>query len=112
MMPRKRGLVRFRGSIDGGGGMAITAAMRAGAVALLATMGFAHGQTAAVSPALAKVIAAAKQEGKLLLRSTTSVNGAAEGAKMAQDGIKRMFGVDLAVEWVPGPAFAPLAAAL
>jgi len=92
--------------------MAITAALRAGAVALLATVGAAHAQTGAVSPALAKVIAAARQEGKLLLRSTTSVNGAAEGAKIARDGIKRMFGVDLDVEWVPGPAFAPLAAAL
>src|SRR5215472_11298704 len=72
----------------------------------------AQAQTADVTPDLATVIAAARQEGKLLLRSTTSVNGAAEGAKIAQDGIKRMFGVDLAVEWVPGPAFAPLAAAL
>ena len=61
---------------------------------------------------LARVVEGAKQEGRLLLRSTTSVNGAAEGARIAQDGIKRMFGVDLAVEWVPGPAFAPLAAAL
>src|SRR3974377_497041 len=90
--------------------MAITSALRGAALALACFAASAQAQT--VTPELAKVIAAAKQEGKLLLRSTTSVNGAAEGAKMAQDGIKRMFGGDLAVEWVPGPAFAPLAAAL
>jgi ABC-type Fe3+ transport system substrate-binding protein len=72
----------------------------------------AQAQTVEITPELAKVIEGARKEGRLVLRSTTSVNGAAEGAKVAQDGIKRMFGVDLAVEWVPGPAFAPLAAAL
>ena len=72
----------------------------------------AQAQPANVSPELAKIIDGAKKEGKLLLRSTTSFNGAADGAKVAQDGIKKMFGVDLDVEWVPGPAFAPLAAAL
>jgi ABC-type Fe3+ transport system substrate-binding protein len=90
--------------------MAIKSALRACALVLAATVGAAHAQTA--GPELAKVIEGAKKEGRLQLRSTTSVNGAAEGAKLAQDGIKRMFGVDLAVEWVPGPAFAPLAAAL
>ena len=72
----------------------------------------ARSQTATANPELAKVIEGAKKEGKLLLRSTTSVNGAADGAKVAQAGIKKMFGVDLDVQWVPGPAFAPLAAAL
>lgn len=72
----------------------------------------ARAQQAETTPEVAKVIEGARQEGRLTLRSTTSVNGAAEGARVAQDGIKRMFGVDLAVEWVPGPAFAPLAAAL
>jgi ABC-type Fe3+ transport system substrate-binding protein len=82
-------------------------------LALVASaVGAAQAQTVQVTPELAKVIEAAKKEGKLQLRSTTSVNGAAEGAKVAQDGIKKMFGVDLVVEWVPGPAFAPLAAAL
>jgi ABC-type Fe3+ transport system substrate-binding protein len=79
---------------------------------VLVAAGAAEAQTVQVTPELAKVIEAAKKEGKLQLRSTTSVNGAAEGAKVAQDGIKKMFGVDLVVEWVPGPAFAPLAAAL
>lgn len=81
-------------------------------IAFALACGVAHAQQVEINPALAKVIEAAKREGKLVLRSTTSVNGAAEGAKQAQEGIKRMFGVDLAVEWVPGPAFAPLAAAL
>lgn len=72
----------------------------------------ARAQTVTPNSELAKVIEGAKKEGKLLLRSTTSVNGAADGAKVAQAGIKKMFGVDLDVQWVPGPAFAPLAAAL
>ena len=78
---------------------------------VLVTAG-AQAQQAQVTPELAAIIEGAKKEGKLLLRSTTSVNGAADGAKVAQAGMKRMFGVDLSVEWVPGPAFAPLAAAL
>jgi ABC-type Fe3+ transport system substrate-binding protein len=82
------------------------------AVAIAFGFGGAHAQPANVSPELAKIIDGAKKEGKLLLRSTTSVNGASDGAKVAQEGIKKMFGVDLDVQWVPGPAFAPLAAAL
>jgi len=87
-------------------------ALFAGAASFVLGLAFASAQTAAVPLELSKVIDGARQEGKLQIRSTTSVNGAAEGAKIAQAGIKRMFGVDLAVEWVPGPAFAPLAAAL
>src|SRR5690348_1031483 len=97
---------------NGEGAMAVMSALRGCALVVLGSLSLAQAQTAESNPDLAKVVAAARQEGKLLLRSTTSVNGAAEGAKLAQDGIKRMFGVDLAVEWVPGPAFAPLAAAL
>src|ERR1051325_6921700 len=92
--------------------MRIISILQGCAIVLAGTLGLARAQTANITPDLAKVIAGARQEGKLLLRSTTSVNGAAEGARLAQDGIKRMFGVDLGVEWVPGPAFAPLAAAL
>src|SRR5690349_8973494 len=105
-------MIPRREETEGGGAMRIIAALCGATIALLGTAGLAPAQTADSNPDLAKVIAAARQEGRLLLRSTTSVNGAAEGAKLAQDGIKRMFGVDLAVEWVPGPAFAPLAAAL
>jgi len=92
--------------------MALTARAICLALVIALGVGFAHAQQAEITPELAKVIAGARQEGRLVLRSTTSVNGAADGAKVAQDGIKRMFGVDLTVEWVPGPAFAPLAAAL
>jgi ABC-type Fe3+ transport system substrate-binding protein len=56
------------------------------------------------------VIAAAKAEGKLDLRSTNTILGGPQGAKIAQEAIQRMFGVDLAVSWSPGPAFGPLAA--
>src|SRR5215208_6447414 len=87
--------------------------MRLGFVlSLVLGFGTASAQTVTITPELAKIIDGAKKEGRLQLRSTTSVNGAADGAKVAQEGIRRMFGVDLAVEWVPGPAFAPLAAAL
>jgi len=82
------------------------------ALSLALAAGVARAQQVEITPDLAKVVEGAKKEGRLVLRSTTSVNGAADGAKVAQDGIKRMFGVDLSVEWVPGPAFAPLAAAL
>ncbi len=82
------------------------------ALAGVLAIGGAQAQQAPLTPELGKIIDGAKQEGKLLLRSTTSVNGAADGAKVAQEGMKKMFGLDLSVEWVPGPAFAPLAAAL
>jgi ABC-type Fe3+ transport system substrate-binding protein len=89
-----------------------TTILGAVAIAIAFGLGTAHAQPANVSPELAKIIDGARKEGKLLLRSTTSVNGASDGAKVAQEGIKKMFGVDLDVQWVPGPAFAPLAAAL
>jgi ABC-type Fe3+ transport system substrate-binding protein len=87
-------------------------ALFAAVISFVFGFNLAQAQTSDITPALAKVIDGARQEGKLQIRSTTSVNGAAEGAKVAQEGIKRLFGIDLAVEWVPGPAFAPLAAAL
>ena len=61
------------------------------AVALAFGLGSAYAQPANVSPELARIIDGAKKEGKLLLRSTTSVNGASDGAKVAQEGIKKMF---------------------
>jgi ABC-type Fe3+ transport system substrate-binding protein len=64
------------------------------------------------TPALAKVIEAAKAEGQLSIRSTSTVLGGAEGARVAKDGIKRMFGVDLQVNWSPGPPYGPMAAIL
>jgi ABC-type Fe3+ transport system substrate-binding protein len=65
-----------------------------------------------MTQALAKVIEAAKAEGQLSIRSTSTVLGGAEGARVAKDGIKRMFGVDLQVGWSPGPAYGPMASIL
>lgn len=72
----------------------------------------AQAQTVPINPDLAKVIEGAKKEGKLVIRSTTSVNGGSASVPIAKAGIKAMFGVDLDIQWVPGPPFAPLAAAL
>ena len=65
-----------------------------------------------ITPALAKVIEAAKAEGQLSIRSTSTVLGGAEGARIAKDGIKRLFGVDLQVNWSPGPPYGPMASIL
>ena len=72
----------------------------------------AQAQTVAVSPELAAVIEAAKKEGVVNLRSTSTVLGGPEGAKVAREGIKRQFGVDLEVKWAPGPAYGPMGAIL
>jgi ABC-type Fe3+ transport system substrate-binding protein len=82
------------------------------AVGSIVAAGATEAQTIKLNPDLTKVVEGAKREGKLVLRSTTSVNGGADHLKVANAGIKTMFGVDLDIEWVPGPAFAPLAAAL
>jgi ABC-type Fe3+ transport system substrate-binding protein len=78
----------------------------------LVAIDIAHAQSVKINPELAKVIEGAKKEGKLVIRSTTSVNGGAASLKVAEAGIKKMFGVDIDIQWVPGPPFAPLAAAL
>jgi ABC-type Fe3+ transport system substrate-binding protein len=72
----------------------------------------AMAQTATPDAALATVIEAAKQEGQLTIRSTSTVLGGAEGARIAKDGIKRLFGIDIAVNWAPGPAYGPMASIL
>jgi hypothetical protein len=87
--------------------------MRAVAIfALTLAFGPALAQSNAVSPELAAVIEAAKKEGQLDIRSTSNVLGGPEGAKVAREGIKRLFGIDLDVKWAPGPAYGPLAAIL
>src|SRR4051812_45891894 len=89
--------------------MRMKTSVAAGAM-LLALLAPAAAQ--APNEALARVIAAAKAEGQLTLRSTSTVLGGAEGARLAKDGIKRLFGVDLAVNWSPGPAYGPMASIL
>jgi ABC-type Fe3+ transport system substrate-binding protein len=74
--------------------------------------GVARAQSVEITPALAKVIESAKKEGKLVLRNAPTVMGGADGARIAQQGMKQMFGIDLPVEWSPAAAFGPLAAQL
>jgi ABC-type Fe3+ transport system substrate-binding protein len=85
--------------------------LAATAVALLVTHE-TRAQSVAINPALAKVIEAAKKEGKILLRNAPTVMGGADGARIAQAGIKKQFGVDIPVEWSPAAAFGPLGAQL
>jgi ABC-type Fe3+ transport system substrate-binding protein len=82
------------------------------AVLLTAVIGAhaSHAQMTNMSPALAKVVADAKAEGTLTMRSTITMFGGPEGAKVAQEGINRMFGTHLTIEWSPGPAYGALAA--
>lgn len=72
----------------------------------------AEAQSVAINPALAKVIAAAKHEGKVVLRNAPTVMGGPDGARIAEAGIKTEFGIDLPVEWSPAAAFGPLGAQL
>ncbi|HLI20107.1 MAG TPA: extracellular solute-binding protein [Stellaceae bacterium] len=82
-------------------------------LALLLAPAIAAAQTVAINPALAKIIAGAKAEGKLLVRSTpASTLAGPEAQAAAQRGIKAMFGVDIPIEWSPGAAYGPLAAQL
>ena len=83
----------------------------AAAAALLLTRE-ARAQNIEINPALAKVIEAAKKEGKILLRNAPTVMGGADGARIAQAGIKKEFGVDIPIEWSPAAAFGPLGAQL
>ncbi len=84
----------------------------AAAVTIVFAASAASAQSLAVTPALAKVIEGAKKEGKLVLRNAPTVMGGPDGARIAQEGIKKMFGVDIPVEWSPGAAFGPLASQL
>src|SRR5579864_4458701 len=86
--------------------------MRRALLAAMLTTGAAQAQTVTMTPDLAKVIAAAEAEGTISLRSTNTVLGGPAGARTAQDGINKTFGTHLKVEWVPGPAYGPLAALL
>lgn len=78
----------------------------------LTATAIAQAQSVEINPALAKVIEGAKKEGKLVLRHAPTVMGGPDGARIAQDGIKAQFGVDIAVDWSPGAAFGPLASQL
>jgi ABC-type Fe3+ transport system substrate-binding protein len=63
-------------------------------------------------PPLQKIIAAAKQEGKLTLSTAVNVMGGADGTKAVQAGIASLFGVSLEASWAPAPSFGPMVAKL
>jgi ABC-type Fe3+ transport system substrate-binding protein len=80
------------------------------ALAISALLAPNIGRAADWSPALQKVIAAAKAEGKLTLTTSGNVAGGADGSKAIKAGIEKMFGVYLGVDWAPAPSFGPMAA--
>jgi ABC-type Fe3+ transport system substrate-binding protein len=88
--------------------MKFLSAMAVVSLAIVATA--AHAETVPMTPALAKVIEAANKEGSIALRSTGTVFGGAEGAKAAEIAINQTFGTHLKIDWVPGPAYGPMAA--
>lgn len=55
-----------------------------------------------LTPALAKVAAAADQEGTLRVLWGDNVLGGAAGAKVMQDGVNRMFGTHIRIQFAPG----------
>jgi ABC-type Fe3+ transport system substrate-binding protein len=64
------------------------------------------------SPALQKIIAAARDEGKLTMSTAVNVAGGADGTKAVQAGVAKMFGVTLDASWAPAPSFGPMVAKL
>jgi iron(III) transport system substrate-binding protein len=72
----------------------------------------APAQTVPPSLALQAVIDGAKQEHTLTLSYGANILGGADGARVATAGIKAMFGVDLTLDYAPGPSFAPMASRL
>ena len=91
-----------------------TIALATGAMAMTAalTSAAARAESIETTPALAKVIDTAKQEGTVTIRWTNLMLGGPDGAALAEDGINRMFGIHIKVQWTPGPAFGPMAAIL
>jgi ABC-type Fe3+ transport system substrate-binding protein len=77
----------------------------AGALIALALAGVAAA--AEPSPALQKVIAAAKQEGKLDVQWPTDLFGGIEGVAAMGKGMNAMFGTNIAVNFVPFASSVP-----
>lgn len=92
--------------------MKFLAAPIVAAVLFVVTPLAAHAGDIPINPALQKVIDGAKQEGKLTLSYAANILGGPEGAQVGAAGIKKEFGIDLDVEYSPGPSFAPMAAKL
>lgn len=83
-----------------------------GAVAIFGVQLSSPSRAAEWTPALQKIIEAARQEGKLTLGTPVNVDGGSAGPKVVEAGIATMFGVKLETEWAPAPAFAQMAAKL
>ncbi len=62
-----------------------------------------------ITPELKAVIDGAKKEGALTLSYAENILGGTQGSRVAHDGIEKMFGVSLDVNYTPGPSFAPMA---
>ena len=65
-----------------------------------------------MTPELKQVIEGAKKEGALSLSYANNIMGGADGARVAAEGIKAVYGVTLDVTFNPGPSFAPMATKL
>ncbi len=101
--------------MEGFGLIMRSSALRAAGVAIALVMGVgpAVSQGIEMTPELKTLIEAAKKEGKIQLRSNSAVFGAGDGGqKVAVDGMNRMFGTNIELQWTPGPAYAQLAAQL
>lgn len=72
--------------------------------ALALIFGGGAARAEAPSPALAKVIAAAKQEGKLNLEWGADILGGSEAMKVMVDDMNAMFGTAIALRFTPGPS--------
>src|SRR4051794_18539629 len=82
------------------------------AAALIAVTSPVRAADIPINPALQQVIDGAKKEGKLTLSYAANILGGPEGARVGAAGIKKEFGIDIDVEYLPGPSFAPMAAKL
>ena len=83
----------------------------AASIAILAAAAWlAGGWTAKaveMTPALEKLIAAAKAEGKLEILSGGQVNGGGTAVATVKRDIKKLFGVDVKIRYTPGPPMGP-----
>ena len=77
---------------------------RLGAAAFLLLVGTGAATAQSVTPALQAVIDGARKEGRLDINNGPGVMGLPAGLDQAKAGIKRLFGLDLDVQWSPSPS--------
>src|SRR5271154_4960503 len=83
----------------------LTAALAALAVAAGLHAGASRAQTAAMTPALKALAAAADKEGVVVFEGATSSFGGSQGAKEIGDRINKAYGTNITVRWTPGSSF-------